>query len=409
MACLRIRTWSFTLAETLSAWCVLLLGCNGVAALATETAEVRLVRRESEDSVDNTPNPGRWLFGSLSSADDILPIDEMLPHQLRNLAARGFDHVILYTSSKGDDSKGGDSERKKQAELFDHIRLQGMVSEFVDVGKLDIDFESAQPVIQKSAAEKLLRFEGHRVENKALVNFLTRCVLEYDHCAWLDSDIFIHRGAATWMELSVQDAIRNPGLAISLPSFGHFDHGMNKFSSRHYVYHAKQMKRLLPLTDSGGVPDTFERFLQWKIDSLSKDPQARNSPMLLYQTRSPNTWVMHPPDDNKAFNRIMTRCSSMSLSLKAVLLIVEKGHHTRKVESPTLWRKAESEDGLFDMDAEKWAPRVEEYCGKALKNSEASQLAREANDGKLHQWRPPKTHKEVGPAAKPHLRLEVED
>mmetsp|Transcript_147726 Transcript_147726/g.275243 ORF Transcript_147726/g.275243 Transcript_147726/m.275243 type:complete len:417 (+) Transcript_147726:49-1299(+) len=408
MTCFRALRWSFALAHMVMAWFVILLDYDGTAALAMENTQSRLVRRGSDESERDAPPPGRWLFGSLTMAQDKLPVDEMLPHQLRNSANRGFDHIVLYTSNRG-----GNKDRTQQTELLDHIRMQGLVNEFIDIDSLDIDWETANSVIDKEIGQELLRSKGKEEENSAQIAFLMKCVKEYDHCAWLDSDIFVHRGTIGWVDLAVQDVHRRPSLAISLPSFGRYPFTGTTFTSRHYVYHTKQMKKLLPLTATSGIPATFEELLQQKLESTAKDPKAKASGILVYQTRSPHSWLIHPPGDPDGLDHIMTRCSSQDVSLKAVIDMVEKGRRSRNIESPTFWRKKESDKAVGDMDAEKWGPRVEEHCSKVLLNGEASQLAKKASDGKLHQWRPfkkwghpKKSKKEAKSAAKPHMRME---
>merc|ERR1719160_1012103 len=86
--------------------------------------------------------------------------------------------------------------------------------------------------------------------NLAQVAFLAKCRDGgYDHCAWLDSDIFVHKGTVPWVDGAIQRQSENPQDFVAMFSNPSVDDVFSTagFSSRYFIYHKEALRHLLPL------------------------------------------------------------------------------------------------------------------------------------------------------------------
>merc|ERR1740117_312344 len=119
----------------------------------------------------------------------------------------------------------------------------------------------------EETAKAFVELQDFSEFNKAMVAFFAKCLDRFDHCVWLDADIFVHRGSVPWVDAAVERSVKNPEIIFGKPSFAASKHGRKKgpgFSSRYFVYHrGKGLDRLLPLT---GIPtDTFEQLFNENV------------------------------------------------------------------------------------------------------------------------------------------------
>lgn len=293
---------------------------------------------------------GRWLFGSLTCPFDFLPVDQMFPHQMRQSSERPFDHRVLYISGAAKVTQP--QLQATHAAKTQRLQAMQVVDELVDLDDVNA-LELAGKSMAADTAQAFVKLDAWQEDyNKAMVAFLAKCLDGYDHCAWLDGDIFVHRGSPPWVDEAVQRHLQDPDIIIGLPSFvpQKQDHGTDEFSSRYFIYHTDSLHRLLPLT---GVPDdTFEALV------VSNYPKVKKWKHSFFQTGHPSgSWVIHPPDKKMDLAHILEACQPGS-QVNALIAIVERGSEHGDLASN--WRNPDDEE---NMDAKSWLSHMRQHCG----------------------------------------------
>merc|ERR1719316_685586 len=120
--------------------------------------------------------------------------------------------------------------------MLSQLRSKQVVDEMVDLKDLKLS-ELNKGVLSKKIEKVLGEQAWHQGQayNLAQVAFLAKCLDGgYDHCAWLDSDIFVHKGTVPWVDGAIQRQSENPQDFVAMfsnPSLG--DDSLTKgFSSR---------------------------------------------------------------------------------------------------------------------------------------------------------------------------------
>lgn len=307
---------------------------------------------------------GRWLFGSLTSQGDIAPVDQMLPHQLRQSSSRQFDHVVLYV--------GANKKASKHDAMLQELKRSQVVDDVVDVRKLDL-LQLAKGIMDDKASDLFTKLKRGKDYNKAMLAFIAKCLDGYDHCAWLDGDIFVHSGSLPWVDEAVQRSGEDPSLPYSRPMCGT---GIGGFSSRYFVYHRQALHRMLPLklqegtglsTLSGGNYK-FESFFNDNLrQALREDPEELAGLQRLFDQEDTvkstgGSWAMHPPGSKLKFASLVQACQSQGL--RAMIEIIE--------QQPSLYAWMQKHSMENEMEAEPWLPLIKQYCERGHAANAAS-------------------------------------
>lgn len=291
-------------------------------------------------------NEGQWLFGTLTCSADALPIDEMLAHQLHQSASRHFNHRVLYVSSIG-----SIEERRRHSNLLQKVQDQNLIDQVVNVNNVGNVYELATRVMEEKTARAFVDLDFAVDYNKAMLAFLLKCIDGgYDHCVWLDPDIFVHRGQVPWVDEAVQLSQQKPRLVYSLPRGA-----AGSFSSRYFVYHREALQHLLPLTsDAPESPlDTFEALVQDNMQrKFGNDVQDEFG-----KTRG-ESWVIHPPDSKSDVHSMLHMCASEDRSMHTLISIVEQG--SEDGEDAFSWR--DTKNNNENMDLSGWEAHLAHRC-----------------------------------------------
>jgi len=234
-----------------------------------------------------------------------------------------------------------------------------LVDEMVDLNELKL-LELAKRNMDNETAEAVLALPEGKKSNWGMVAFLAICLDgAYDHCAWLDSDIFVHRGSLPWVDAAIQRHIEDPWITVGRPSHSPLDEdGLEKFSSRHFVYHRKGLQRLLPLKGLRKVSKhfNFEDLMNDNFDKL----EYRHG---VFMTSRGGSWVIHPPDHKSQIRHLLKACGSRSLT--TLIAIMEQGSEHGKMAYK--WHQRKNPDM---MDAASWASHMRQQCsGQRFTNS----------------------------------------
>jgi len=252
----------------------------------------------------------RWLFGTLTCPHDLLPIDAMLKHQLEQSASFSFDHKVLYLDAGSEQPTEPDADtlarHRRHAAALKRVRHAGLVHEVVDLKKTNF-LALSKKVMTDQVADAYVRL-NHKQHNNAMVAFLHSCRLDFDHCVWLDSDMFVHRGKVPWVDHVSRRFATDPSLTYALPTLPK-DAGPSEFCSRAIVYHSKNIGEFLPLSV---LPDdnTFEALISLYMRNRSSEGHKVNADFSL----DGGSWVLHPPDSEKDLLTLLANCKIASAS-----------------------------------------------------------------------------------------------
>lgn len=290
---------------------------------------------------------GQWLFGSLTCSSDILPIDKMWPHQLHQSASRNFNHRVLYVCSAG-----SPDDQRQHHKMLETLKSQNLVDQVENVEDVAFD-HLALRLMDEATARAFVNLDFAKDYNKAMVAFLIKCIdMGYDHCAWLDPDIFVHRGQTPWVDEAVQMSEKKHDLVYTRPRTG--DDG--GFSSRYFVYHREALEHLLPFTSNAPKDplDTFETLFN---DNMMQRFGGNDEDEFAGVGRG-DSWVIHPPDEKSHVRSILQSCANEERSLNALIAIVEKG--SEDGEDAFRWRDTKSNGA--NMDSGGWEAHVAHRC-----------------------------------------------
>jgi hypothetical protein len=297
------------------------------------------------DFTKTSGNEEQWLFGSLTCSSDVLPIDQMWPHQLHQSASRNFNHRVLYFASKG-----SNEERKQHYKQVEKLQSQNLIDQVVNVEDVNA-YGLATRLMEEKTARAFVDLDFAADYNKAMLAFLTKCIdVGYDHCAWLDPDIFVHRGKLPWVDEAVLMSEKKPGLVYSRPRAG----PAGGFSSRYFVYHREALQHLLPLTSAAFPLDTFEALFQENMLRKIGDEDAEE----FAGNERGDSWVIHPPDAKSDVHSILEMCANEDRALHTLISIVEEGNEDG--EDAFTWRGTGDNDENMDLSG--WQAHVAHRC-----------------------------------------------
>merc|ERR1719375_1395603 len=203
-----------------------------------------------------------------------------------------------------------------------------------------------------------------------MVHFLKKCMDGYDHCAWLDGDIFVHKAKIPWVEEAILVSMKDPNVIIGRPtSPGSTEEGWSKFSSRYFVYHKKGLKRLLPLTGLNFPtdPKTGKKIVKGFLyedlvnSNLKRLADAGGDPdgTAMFESSRGGSWAIHPPEYGEMVamrEKLTHACGGRSLA--SLISVVELG--SEGGESADKWSAA----GKTEMDGKLWAYHVKNFCNR---------------------------------------------
>lgn len=325
----------------------------GVSSTAHSGNRLIQVNAKTLTVLRQAPSPaapeGRWLFGSLTCPLDELPVDQMLQHQLQQSAQRPFDTRMLFTTAAGD--RASQLQRAGHEAALRRVREMRLVDEVVNLEDLDAS-ELAKSSMASETAKAFVALKAYMDYNRAMAAFLAKCLSGYDHCAWLDSDIFVHRGSIPWVDEAVQKQMVDPRIAIGIPSFvpSGGDGRSQWFSSRYFIYHTEGLRKVLPLQ---GIPtDTFETLVHENLRRIGKWKEFS-----FQSGHDSGSWVIHPPDSSADLRHILKSCVPTGDGLSALIAIVE--HGGEKGDKAYTWRGEEENE---NMDVDRWSQHMREHC-----------------------------------------------
>lgn len=324
------------------------LSSKCVSLTATILSDGFQAKHLAKTKISETSNGDQVLFGTLTCATDILPIDQMLPHQLHQSVSTHFNHRVLYVASTGDHE-----QRNQHSKMLEKIKSQNLIDELVSIDDVNA-YQLATRVMEEKTAREFAKL-GFADYNKAMLAFLLKCIdVGYDHCAWLDPDIFVHGGKIPWVDQAVERHNKNRSIVYSRPrSSSGLERG---FSSRYFIYHREALPRLLPFTSDAPdtALDTFETLLQDNMmRKFGNDVEGQFG-----RSENNDSWVIHPPDDESAMHEILGMCANEERSLRTLIDIVEKG--SEDGEQAFSWRGNRDDDE--NMDAAGWGAHLAHQC-----------------------------------------------
>jgi len=314
-------------------------------------------KRSNNDQL--TPHVhGRWLFGSLTCPLDHFAVDQMLPHQLRQSTNRSFDHRILYASPHHATAE----QRRQHDEMLAQVRSEKLVDEIINTSDL-IPLELARRSMREDIARSFVTGNSHSDYQAVMLSFLARCLDGYDHCAWLDGDIFVHQGSVPWVDESVKMHTEDPQRLISKGPWDPTSQSPQSFGSRYFVYHMQALQHLLPL--DGNSTGTFEDVINDNFERRAKECVMQGRPGHIG-----GSWVIHPPDPVSDIDHILEGCGpGHQGGLTALIAIVEQGREHG--DTAYEWRDI---DNFDEMDVQNWTSHVHQHC-QSLKASELDAYA----------------------------------
>jgi hypothetical protein len=271
-------------------------------------------------------------------------------------------------------------QRSSHAAMLSQLRSKQVVDEMVDLKDLKLP-ELNKGILSKKMEKALGEQAWHtdhgaavsQAYNLAQVAFLAKCRDGgYDHCAWLDSDIFVHKGTVPWVDGGIQRQSENPQDFVAMFSNPSIDDVFSTagFSSRYFIYHKEALRHLLPLKESavlnqkiqeeGGL--TWEDLVNANIKDLSAsemsisqlDTLVHSNPDMAKMHRD-RSWMIHPPDFPAEQRILLKACKGQGLS--ALIAIVSQGSEHGAAASE--WR---SEEDIEIMDKAKWFSHIQHYC-----------------------------------------------
>jgi hypothetical protein len=305
------------------------------------------------------------LFGSATCPNDFLALDQMHSHQLRESATAIINHRILYVGTGSDKGDGDDApiptaKVRAHAAMVARMKAAGSVDEVVDLQGVDL-LPLTRGIMDHTLAKALRATEY----NKAMVAFLAKCVEGYEHCAWLDGDVFVHRDKTPWIDDALQMHKEDPSIIWSMPRA--MGGEQSRFDTRWFMYHRDGLRRVLPFKSDVDVGHHGQNPIADFYESgLFENLMHHIAPHV--PSRDGAGWVVHPPPFPEghlsAFQDLMLKCQP--LILPTLIAIVEQGQ-----ENGDMAR--EWQVGIEDMDDAKWVAHVKHAMGQRCRHNEASQ------------------------------------
>lgn len=307
----------------------------------------------------STPPRGRILFGSGTCPGDLFAVDRMLPHQLRQSASRPFDHRVLYIDRGAKRPNGWDEKQQSlHAARLKRVRSMQMFDEMEMVDIADLNpVEMARAIMKEDIATTITSFHTWPYWTM-MVAFWSKCAHGFDHCVWLDSDIFVHRGSVPWVDEAIKKSIEQPDMVVSMPGFDPFKDSYDEaeFSSRNFMIHRTGLHRLLPLMD---LVDTTRPSDKWDygfenlvIRNLQERKKAHRD-----MSSMGGSWVMHPPSDYRNTLQPVWQACGYEAAASMMIDIVEQS--SENGEAVYNWRSPRDHSV---MDENVWNPRLRQHC-----------------------------------------------
>lgn len=258
------------------------------------------------DENTNLNNVTTVSYGTLfTMGNDVLPIDQMLRHQLTGSSIHGrarFDKVLVYLNGLPHPPKVVPREFTDVLPTFSgEVRL-------VDEERLsDNAFFNRFFQDPQASALKDMGFDMGGRRANALFTFLEDCRSTY--CVWMDPDIFVHRSpdGPGWVDFAV--AIMDKELSKSVvtrPRLGSRGLKCMKetspgISDRYFVVHRERFLKEFPIsTHCAPRCDTWESEVS---QSLKEKP-------IMSSTQCNSFWAVHPPDNKNLLLEIIRSCAA---------------------------------------------------------------------------------------------------